>query len=173
MKTRNIAPTATERIMGQNEYILSTTDQQGRITSVNDVLVDYSGYSRAELLHAQHNIIRHPDMPRSVFWLAWETLREGEDFYGYIKNMCKDGSFYWVFAHILPEHDGTGEIIGYRSVRRVPRREALATIMPLYEEMRAAEQAAGAKDAIAAGLDVLSRFLGERGLSYDQLVARL
>ncbi|MCK9285288.1 MAG: PAS domain-containing protein [Rhodocyclaceae bacterium] len=172
MKPRNIVPTAIERVMKPDEYIISTTDTGGRITSVNDVFVDYSGYAQKELLRSQHNIVRHPDTPRSIFWLAWETLKEGGDFYGYLKNMSKDGGYYWVFAHIQPEYGG-GEIVGYRSVRRVPRREALGTIAALYRDVRAAERTVPAKQAIPAGLAVLSQFLAQRGQSYEQMVARL
>lgn len=173
MKRRKFIPTAVERLIGPDEYIISTADTTGRIISVNDVFVKYSGYSREELLNQQHNIIRHPDMPRAVFWLTWEALLAGEDFYGYVKNLGKDGSFYWVFSHILPEHDSSGEIVGYRSVRRAPRPEAVAAVAKLYDEMLAAERVAGAQASIPAGIAVLGRFLGEQGLSYEQLVSRL
>ena len=165
------SPTAGERILREDEYVVSTADPQGRITSVNDVFIDYSAYSREELLHAPHNIIRHPDMPRAVFWLLWQALQDGEDFLGYVKNRRKDGGFYWVFAHVRPEHDAEGAIIGYRSVRRAPRREALPKVSRLYAEMLAAERAAA--DPIPAGLAVLSKFLAAQGLSYEQMVATL
>lgn len=173
MKPNHITPTAVERILDPDRYIISTTDTQGRITSVNDVLVETSGYSREELLQRQHNILRHPDMPRAVFWLAWDTLQAGEDFHGYFKNLCKDGAYYWVFAHIRPEHDGDGSVVGYRSVRRVPKRSAVATLSGLYAEMLAAEHAAGPKDAIPAGLTVLRQFLAKRNAGYEQVMASL
>lgn len=173
MKSRIIVPRDIERIMREDEYIVSTTDPHGRITSVNDVFVEYSGYAREELLHAQHNILRHPDMPRAVFWLLWQALQAGEDFMGYVKNLSKDGTYYWVFAHILPERNADGEIAGYRSVRRAPRREAIARVAELYARMRAAEHAVAAKDAIPAGLRVLGEFLAAQDLSYEEMVARL
>ena len=173
MKSHHISPTALERELAVGEYIFSTTTPSGRITSVNDVLVAYSGYSRTELLGSQHNILRHPDMPRAVFWLAWDTLQAGEDFMGYIKNMSKDGGYYWVFSQIQPEYDKDGGVIGYRSVRRQPRRSAVAAASALYAEMLAAEQAVETRDAIAAGLAVLRRHLGAQGQSYEQMVAAL
>lgn len=173
MKSRTIVPLDVERTMREDEYIVSTTDPQGRITSVNDVFVDYSGYAREELLHAQHNIVRHPDMPRAVFWLLWHSLQNGEDFMGYVKNLGKDGTYYWVFAHVLPERNANGEIVGYRSVRRAPKREAIAKVTSLYTRMQAAEQAVAPKDAIAAGLRVLGEALAEQNLSYEEMVARL
>ncbi|HEY6896133.1 MAG TPA: PAS domain-containing protein [Rhodocyclaceae bacterium] len=172
MKRRSIAPTQIERPMREGDYIISSTDPKGRITAVNDILVEFSGYSREELIGAQHNILRHPDMPRAVFWLAWDAISNGEDFSGYIKNLAKDGSHYWVFAHIVPEYAG-GAIKGYRSVRRCPKQSAVAKAATLYAEMLAAEHQAGPKDAIPAGLAVLSGLLAERRVSYAQLVAEL
>ena len=173
MKSRTTVPRNAERVMREDEYIVSTTDPDGRITSVNDVFVDYSGYGREDLLHAQHNIVRHPDMPRAVFWLLWQALQSGEEFMGYVKNLAKDGTYYWVFAHVLPERDADGTIIGYRSVRRAPRRDAVAKAAALYARMLSAEQAVAAKDAIAAGLRVLGDVLAEQNLSYEEMVARL
>jgi PAS domain S-box-containing protein len=173
VKPRTLIPTDVERILPQDRYILSTTDLSGRITSVNDLFIEFSGYSEAELLHAQHNIIRHPDMPRAAFAICWDAISAGEEFFGYIKNMSKDGGFYWVFAHILPERNRQGEVTGFRSVRRCPSRGAVAGVEPVYAAMLAAERAAGARDAIAAGTRVLAAHLAAAGISYEQWVARL
>jgi PAS domain S-box-containing protein len=173
MKPRDVLPTRRERLMREGDYIVSATNLEGRITSVNPVLVEFSGYDETELIGAQHNILRHPDMPRAVFWMAWEAIRHGDDFYGYIKNLAKDGSYYWVFAHILPEYDAEGTPTGYRSVRRCPRGEAVAKAAALYEKMLAAERAVGSRDAIEAGLAVLRAALAEAGQSYEVFVATL
>jgi PAS domain S-box-containing protein len=169
MKSRDIIPTNHERILPVDRYILSTTDLSGRITSANDLFIEYSGYSEAELIDVQHNIIRHPDMPRTVFWMMWEAIKDGEDFSGYVKNLSKDGGFYWVYAHILPLANTEGDVIGFRSVRRHPKREAVEKVAALYSEILAAELAAGPKNAIDAGLGVLRGYLVKTGLSYEQL----
>ena len=173
MKPRDIVPTKHERVLPTDRYILSTTDLAGRITSVNDLFVEYSGYTEPELVGQQHNIVRHPDMPRAVFQLLWDAVAEGEQFMGYVKNLCKDGSFYWVFAHVSPITDARGQITGYRSVRRHARPEAIARVRVLYAEMLAAEKAAGPRDAITAGLRVLSAHLAAEGKSYEAMVAAL
>ena len=173
MKDRNIMPNDRERTVIPGKYIVSTSDRSGRITSVNDAFVAYSGYSREEMLGKQHNLIRHPDMPRAIFWLAWNALEAGEDFYGYVKNLCHDGGFYWVFAHILPEFDAEGDIVGYKSIRREANSRAIAAVVPLYADMLAAEQAAGPKEAIAAGLSVLKQYLSAHRQSYEQMVSSL
>lgn len=173
MKHHDIVPTLVEQFMQDGEYIVSTTDPTGRITSANDVLLRFSGYRADELIGRQHNILRHPDMPRAVFALAWETIANGEGFFGYIKNLSKDGSFYWVFAHIFPLFDDEGRPSGYKSIRRKPRANALIGVATLYAAMCQAEAEAGPRDAIAAGQAVLARVLAEKGQSYEAFVAAL
>jgi len=173
MKPKSIIPSANERILPPDRYILSTTDRTGRITSVNDLFVEYSGYTADELIGQQHNITRHPDMPRAVFWLAWDLLAAGEEFNGYVKNLCKDGSFYWVFSNIRPIISDSGEMTGYRSVRRHARPQSVAKVAGLYAAMLAAETDAGPREAIQAGMTVLTGHLQGQGMGYEAMVAKL
>ena len=127
--TQKIIPTLHELQLGDNEFIVTKTDETGLITYANPVFIALSGYSEQELLGSQHNIVRHPDMPRAVFHLLWNTIKAGEEFHGYVKNLSKDGSFYWVIATITPSFSPeTGSIIGFYSVRRKPYRQKLAVI---------------------------------------------
>jgi hypothetical protein len=112
-------------------------------------------------------------MPRAAFKLAWDTIQSGQEFFGYIKNMSKDGSYYWVFTHIAPDFDHSGHITGYTSVRRCPKRGAIEAITPVYKMMCDAERAAGARDAISAGTKVLVDVLNQKGMSYAELVFAL
>jgi len=170
---RAITPTTVERVMREDDFIVSKTNPKGIITYGNPIFVEFSGYSEDELIGTQHNIIRHPDMPRSAFKLAWDTIQSGKEFFAYVKNMSKDGGFYWVFAHITPDFAHDGNIVGYTSVRRCPTRSAIEAITPVYAQMLAAEKAAGARDAIAAGTQVLLDLLKETGKSYEELVFAL
>ena len=170
---RDIAPSNIERVMRENDFIVSKTNTKGIITYGNPIFIEFSGYSEAELIGTQHNIIRHPDMPRSAFKLAWDTIQAGNEFFAYVKNMSKDGSFYWVFTHIAPDFSSNGTIVGYTSVRRCPQRSALGKIEPVYRQMLQAEKAAGARDAIAAGTQVLVDVLKQTGMSYEQLIFAL
>lgn len=170
---RAITPTGIERKMREEDFIVSKTNAKGVITYGNPIFIEFSGYDEEELLGSQHNIVRHPDMPRSAFKLAWDTIQSGNEFFGYVKNMSKDGGFYWVFTHITPDFDQAGNIIGYTSVRRCPRVEAIRKIEPVYQAMLEAERAAGARDAIVAGTRVLVDTLNQAGVSYEQLVFSL
>lgn len=159
--------------MREDDFIVSKTTAKGIITYGNPIFIEFSGYTEEELLGTQHNIIRHPDMPRSAFKLVWETIEAGREFFGYVKNMSKDGGYYWVFTHITPDFDQNNRIVGYTSVRRYPKREAISKIEPVYRQMLAAERAAGARDAIAAGTQVLVDLLQQTGMSYEELVFSL
>lgn len=170
---RQIQPSAIERMMRESDFIVSKTNPKGIITYGNPIFIEFSRYSEEELLGSQHNIVRHPDMPRAAFQLAWDTIQSGKEFFGYVKNMAKDGSFYWVFTHITPDFDAQRNIVGYTSVRRCPKRDAVSKVEPLYRQMLRAEQGAGARDAIAAGTKVLLDLLNQTGMSYEELVFSL
>ncbi len=172
MKNR-ITPTSVERSLTRDSFIVSKTDTKGRITYANRTFMHIAGYSEHELLGQQHNILRHPDMPRAVFQLLWGTIKQGQECFAFVKNLCKDGSFYWVFANITPDFDENHEICGYFSVRRMPNQDALKVIEPIYKEMLAAERAAGARDAVAAGTQILLSRLQEGNTEYEPFVLGL
>jgi PAS domain S-box-containing protein len=156
--------------MRADDFIVSKTDLKGRVTYGNRVFIEYSGYSENELLGTQHNIIRHPDMPRGVFKFLWDNIAAGKEVFAYVKNMARDGSFYWVFANVTPDYDAKGNIIGYLSVRRQPKRSGVDACSGLYRAMLDAETKVGPRDACDASLALLGSVLKEKGLSYDELV---
>lgn len=167
---QKITPTSVEKVMREDDFIVSKTDLKGRIIYGNRIFIEFSGYTENELLGTQHNVIRHPDMPRAVFKLLWDTIQDKRECNAYVKNMAKDGSFYWVFANVTPSFDKDGNVIGFFSVRRKPKASAVKTATDLYRAMLEAEQRAGAKDAIAASTNILTNLLAEKGLSYEELV---
>ncbi|WP_291270718.1 PAS domain-containing protein [Geothrix sp.] len=167
-------PTQQERVLEEDDFIVSKTDLKGLITYGNRIFIGISGYSEEELLGAPHNILRHPDMPRSVFKLLWDTLQAKREICAYVKNLAKDGSFYWVFANITPSFDRRGEVIGYYSVRRKPRAEAVKAVGALYRTMLDAERKAGDGQAgMKASQAILNRTLEEKGMGYEEFVLGL
>lgn len=167
---RDITPTSVERVMREDDFIVSMTDTKGRITYGNRIFIEFSGYTEKELLGSQHNIIRHPDMPRAVFKLLWDKIQNKEECFAYVKNMSKDGGFYWVFTNVTPTFDPQGNITGYFSVRRKPKQSGIAAVTPLYAAMLEAERQAGPAKAIEASTQILLNVLKEKGVSYDELV---
>lgn len=130
----NMPVTGVERQMREGETIVSTTDTRGVITHVNDTFVAISGFSREELLGAPQNIVRHPDMPAAAFKDLWDTVGTGSKWHGYVKNLRRDGGFYWVYATVIP-NVRNGEIVGYTSVRRKPSPTKVAACIALYPTM--------------------------------------
>lgn len=120
--------------------ILSTTDPKGKITYVNDEFVRISGYTRDELIGQAHNLIRHPDMPRTAYYEMWQRLQSGRSWMGLVKNRCKNGDHYWVHAYATPILDDRGQIVEIQSVRQAaPDEETIQRAEDLYAKVRAAE----------------------------------
>lgn len=159
--------------MRPDDFIVSKTDLTGRITYGNRIFIEFSGYGEDELLGAQHNIIRHPDMPRGVFKLLWDTISAGQECFAYVKNMARDGSFYWVFAHVTPDYSPDGKIVGYYSVRRAPRQEAVRHMEGVYAQMREIERRAGPKDAPSASITFLKDLLSSNKTDYHRFILTL
>lgn len=105
-----------ETIVPKDELIISETDLKGIITDVNDIFANISGYTPRELIGKPHNIVRHPDMPKTIFKQLWQKLKEKGKWEGCIKNLRKDNGYYWVYAEISAIYKD-GKIIGYKSLR--------------------------------------------------------
>lgn len=168
-----ITPTNKEIMMNDEDFIVSKTDLKGRITYANRIFMSIAGYRESELLGTQHNILRHPDMPRGVFLLLWNMIESGEECFAYVKNMSKNGDHYWVFANVTVDYDQQGNPIGYFSVRRKPRRAAIEAITPVYEEMMRIEQQAGPRDAAKTSLGWLQSVLESQNTIYQEYIHTL
>ncbi|WP_436526876.1 PAS domain-containing protein [Actinoplanes sp. HUAS TT8] len=171
MRTTRTRPTGIERTFGDHEMIVTKTDPRGVITYANDVFLRVSAIPEHEAVGQPHNVIRHPDMPRAVFKLLWDTLEEQKEIFAYVLNLAADGAHYWVLAHVTPSYDAGGRIVGYHSNRRRPAPAAVAAVADLYAKLRAAEARENhTPDAVAAGFQALQDTLDERGMDYDELV---
>ncbi len=170
--SRNIEVTGKERSFGDDEIIVSKTDLKGRITYANRVFLRVSGYEESEILGQPHSLIRHPDMPRCIFKLLWDTIQGGQEVFAYVNNRSKNGDNYWVYAHVTPSFDDSGKIAGYHSNRRVPDRGILdEIIIPLYKELKAAEQQHGnRKEGLKASQSIISAYLADRSMAYDEFI---
>ncbi len=131
----NLPVTGVERILQDEDVIVSKTDTKGIITYVNKTFCEVSGFSEEELIGAPHNIVRHPDMPPAAFKDLWGTIQAGKSWKGYVKNRCKNGDHYWVEANANPIFEN-GRITGYMSLRTKPAREAVEFCENLYRKLR-------------------------------------
>lgn len=174
MRILKVRPTGVERFFGEDDIIVSKTDSRGIITYANDVFQQVSGYSEAELMGQPHNMIRHPEMPQCVFRLLWQTIAAGNEIFAYVVNQARNGDHYWVFAHVTPTFDEQGKVIGYHSNRRLPSREAVARIEPIYALLLAEERRHGnSEDAMRAATAILVGHLQKLGMDYEQFVFSL
>ncbi|CCE24143.1 PAS sensor protein [Methylotuvimicrobium alcaliphilum 20Z] len=137
---RRVLYTESEIPYPDGKLIVSTTDPEGIITHVNQSFVDMSGYTEAELIGAPHSILRHPDMPSAAFKDLWDTVNRGEKWQGFVKNLRKDGGYYWVKATVIP-NVRQGKVVGYTSVRRKPSRTKVEESIKLYSAMIQQERA--------------------------------
>jgi len=174
MSLSKTKPTGREITFGEEEIIVSKTDPRGVITYANEVFMRVSGYSEDELLGQPHNIIRHPAMPRCVFRLMWDTIKRKEEIFAYVLNLAKSGSEYWVHAHVTSHLDAQGRITGYHSNRRLPFRDAVEKVIPLYAQLLAEESRYSDPEAgIVASLGMLNEALQAQGMDYSQFVFSL
>ena len=165
--TSNI--TTNEKKLDVNDFIVSKTDTKGKIIYCNEVFTKMAGYPASNIIGSNHNLIRHPDMPRLAFKVAWDKIQNKKEFFGFVKNLCRDGAYYWVFTYITADLDSNGNIISYTSVRRKAPQSAIDTITPIYKSLIDAEK----KGGIDASSKVLNELLEKNKLSYDEFIINL
>jgi len=131
---RKVLFTNIETPLPEGRLIVSRTDLDGIITEVNQSFVDMSAYQHDELIGQSHYILRHPDMPSAAFASLWETVKKREKWYGYVKNLRKDGGFYWVYATVIA-NVRNDKITGFTSVRRKAARTKISEAEALYKTL--------------------------------------
>lgn len=139
----DVTPTDVEHEVKLVDIVVSKGNEKGDITYANPIFFKLAGYTQGELLDQPHSIVRHPDMPKIVFKYLWDTIQEGNDVKAFVKNLSKDGGFYWVFAHVRVAKNPDGSFRNYVSTRKGMSTAARAVIEPLYKELLEAEQSGG------------------------------
>jgi PAS domain S-box-containing protein len=153
--------------LGKHKYIMSRTDTIGDIEFGNDYFFEISGYNRSELIGQPHNIIRHPDMPKVVFKLMWERLKNGQSLFAVVKNLAKDGRYYWVTTSFeIKKHPFDGKVDGYMAYRQAASPQAIAAVAPLYKELLEIERTGG----MQASEKYFMGFLESQHMTYDEWI---
>jgi len=169
MRKPKITPIEKEVFLKEEDFIVSKTDLKSKILYGNKIFIEISGYSEEELLGSPHNILRHPDMPRCAFKILYEHIQNGKEWFGFVKNLRKDGGYYWVFANISPTFDTKGNIIEYYSVRRKPREGFKNIIEELYKSLLLIESTDGMEESLKAVNDLLS----QKNLTFNELMIKI
>lgn len=167
--------TGVERTFDRHDFIVSKTDLKGRITYANRLFMRLASMTERELIGTPHSVIRHPEMPRCVFKLLWDTIEAKREIFAYVVNRSRGGDHYWVIAHVTPTFDEAGAINGYHSNRRAPDpRVVRETIVPLYKNLLAIEASVPSrKEGMQRSFDALHDVLKKKGVSYDEFVFSL
>lgn len=163
-------PIDNEIKLSTKRYIVSKTDNRGIIQYGNDYFVEISGYTEAQLIGSPHNIIRHPDMPRIVFKMMWDRINRGQNIMAVVKNLARDGSYYWVVTEFEPKIDPiTNDVISHTAFRKAAPRNAVDTMIPIYKKLLEIENSGG-----SAGLEdsekYLREFLEKSHITYDEFI---
>lgn len=169
MKKPYIRPTNIETNLKDNDFIVSKTDVASKIKYGNEIFIKISGWSEEEILNKPHNILRHPDMPQSAFKCLYDHFKNGQEWFGYVKNIRKDGGFYWVFANMTASYNERGDLLGYYSVRRKPIDGFKNIIEPLYKKISDIEKSSG----MDAAHKELKKILESKNLAFNELMIKI
>ncbi len=162
-------PKDTEITISPKKTIVSRTDEKGIIRFVNDYFMEIAGYKENELVGFAHNVIRHPDMPKIIFKLLWDELKKGNDMRAIIKNLAKDGRYYWVITNFHTLYDEDGKIIGYYARRKAVPQYVKEEVTKLYKTLSALEEQGG----MEASEKYLKQWLNEHNTTYQDYVESL
>lgn len=127
------APTEKE-VFFDGGVMITETNRAGIITFASKKFRELTGYTKEELIGAPHSINRHPDMPKGAFRALWKTISNKKIWRGYIKNITKDGSFYWVLVYIQPKLNKEGKIIGFVAGRKIAYPEQIKEVEKVYKK---------------------------------------
>ncbi len=163
MKFYRPLPIDEEIKINSREFLVSKTDQKGRILYANEFFSSVTGYSESEVVGQPHNILRHPDMPSAIFFLMWQRIRNGQNITAVVKNLAKSGKYYWVTTDFEIQRDMVSNNVNYIAFRRSASKHAIESIKPLYATLLEIEK----KHGIEASLVYLQGYLDERHTTFD------
>ncbi|WBX73826.1 PAS domain-containing protein [Tenacibaculum pacificus] len=154
----------------KTQTISSKTDASGTILYMNDTFETVSEYNKIELIGEPHSIIRHPDMPKVVFKVLWDNLKNKNNFHAIVKNLTRTGRYYWVITDFTIDKDEKGNVTGYTGRRKAVPNSVIEKIKPLYETLLNIEKVKGE----AASELYFDAYLKEEiGKNYDDFVVDL
>jgi PAS domain S-box-containing protein len=169
MSMINPHPTGKEIKLNSKDMLVSKTDTTGVITYGNSKFVEISGYKESELIGSPHNILRHPDMPKAIFYLMWQSIKKGRNIMAVVKNLAKNGDHYWVTTDFEIKRNREGKIVNYIAFRYPASKNIVKVMEPLYVRMMDIEKEHG----MDASVEYLEAFLEEKKMSYNQFIEDL
>jgi len=169
-KTGILIRAKKEIILSKDETTTSRTDIDGNILYYNSTFAKISGYKKSELLYAPHSILRHPDMPKAIFYIIWQTLLSGRSTHAIIKNFTKDGNYYWLGIEFIVQKDNQNNIVSFLSHGKQASQYAIDTIEPIYKNLLKIEKEHNMEKSIKH----LSSFLNNNNYAtYNDYICRI
>lgn len=160
-------PLDKELVWDRSKIIISETDVLGRITDVNKAFCEVNGYTPFEIIGQPHSLVRHPDMPKLIFEMLWDSLAKENHFIGIVKNLTKSGEYYWVITDFEVRRDIYGNVTNYVARRRaISKRLVSSYIIPLYETLLRLERIGGTE----LSARFLKNYLNKEGKDYVDFV---
>lgn len=159
-------PSARELEWDKSKQLLSKTDSNGNILYANEAFINVCGYDDFELMDKNHNLLRHPDMPKVIFKLLWENLAENKQCAVIIKNMSKTGRYYWVYNDVVGLADNNDNIFYTGKQKAVGNDVIVNYVEPLYKKLLQVEKASGTQSSE----NYLIGFLEERNKTYIEYI---
>ncbi len=158
-----------EITFSKKKFIVSKTDIEGNILFVNQSFCDVTGYKYDELMGQPHSVLRHPDMPKAIFYMIWKSLLAGMEVSAIVKNVAKSGKYYWVIADFSMQRNNHGKLETFTSFKRYAPKYISDEIQELYDAMNCAERKSGMEGSLLH----LETFLEEKELSYNAYLEEL
>ena len=135
----NVEP-INEEVIYDGRPMITETDLRGKIVFMNRKFKEMSGYTKEELIGRPHSVVRHPDMPREAFCCLWDTIKKGDIWSGFVKNLRKDGRYYWVEVIVEPiKEPTTDQITGYCASRRPVSEKDKAYASEMFQKLKCGE----------------------------------
>lgn len=149
------------------KYIVSRTNPTGMITYGNDYFIEISGYTKEELIHKPHNVVRHPDMPKVVFKMMWKRIQDKKNILALVKNLAKDGRYYWVVTDFESKVDPIdNDVTEYVAYRKAAPHKAVEAIEPFYKKLIEIEK----KSGVDAAEEYLKGYFEAKETTYDEFI---
>jgi PAS domain S-box-containing protein len=167
-RSRILVRADREIILSKDETTKSRTDINGTILYYNHIFAKISGYKKSELLYAPHSILRHPDMPKAIFYIIRQTLLSGRSTQAIIKNFTKDGNYYWLLMEFIVQKDNKNKIVSFLSYGKQAPKQAINIIKPMYKNLLKIEREYGMENSIK----YLSSFLNNNNYAtYNEYIS--
>jgi len=155
-----------EIIINKNDVLVTRTNHSGIINYANDSFLRVTGFTEDEVIGQPHNIIRHPDMPKVIFYFMWKNIKKRKNVIAIVKNYTKNKDYYWVATDFKHEEDFSGAIKNYVAFRRPINQDNIKIIEALYSNLLEIEKTTG----IDASIKYFNRYLKEKGMEYNDFI---